>query len=263
MNTHLFLITAKTNLHVGNEGGSEFSIIDKTIQRDVLTGLPCINSSSLKGAIKEFCMAQKKAKKNGFKDLDIKHIFGSEDEKNESANGNNKTEDGNNDHQKGSAIFYDAKILYLPIQTTDEDDPNLFKYATSNEVIEQMKERIALFYSNPQQQDDSKTNTFENLCNSIRSHFKDGKCVDKIDTFKELCNDDNLPIIARNCLENGESKNLWYEQVLPAETVLYTIIQEEESVLANALNKKIIQIGANATVGYGYCLFTHISPNNN
>ena len=53
MNTRVFKITAKTNLHVGNESGGDFTIIDKAIQRDPLTGLPCINSSSLKGAINE------------------------------------------------------------------------------------------------------------------------------------------------------------------------------------------------------------------
>jgi len=56
-------------------------------------------------------------------------------------------------------------------------------------------------------------------------------------------------------LDNGESKNLWYEQVLPAETVLYTIIQEDGNVLKDALNGQVVQIGANATIGYGYCKF--------
>ena len=80
------------------------------------------------------------------------------------------------------------------------------------------------------------------------------------DKLSQLCSDDNLPIIARNVLENGESKNLWYEQVLPAETVLYTIIQEENNDLLNALvgDGKLVQIGANATIGYGYCKFEQI-----
>ena len=72
--------------------------------------------------------------------------------------------------------------------------------------------------------------------------------------FNDLCSDDNLPIIARNCLENGESTNLWYEQVLPSKSVLATIIEGPED-LDNALNEKIVQIGANATIGYGYCKF--------
>ena len=52
--TSVWLIIPQTNLHVGNESIVNFSVIDKAIQRDVTTGIPCINSSSLKGAIKEY-----------------------------------------------------------------------------------------------------------------------------------------------------------------------------------------------------------------
>ena len=67
-----------------------------------------------------------------------------------------------------------------------------------------------------------------------------------------------MPIIARNKLDNGESVNLWYEQVLPSKSVLGTIIECGDE-LVNALNGKIIQIGANATVGYGYCTFVKLN----
>ena len=79
--------------------------------------------------------------------------------------------------------------------------------------------------------------------------------------FIELCSDDNLPIIARNVLDNGESKNLWYEQVVPAETIFYTIIHDNgDRTLAEQISnpKAFVQIGANATIGYGYCKFTNL-----
>ena len=223
MNTHVFLITAKTNLHVGDESGSTFSVIDKAIQRDPLTKLPCINSSSLKGAIKEFCVHETTG-------LDIKKLFGSDVDENGKTN--------HNDSQKGNAIFFDAKLLLMPQQ----DDTNPFHYITSDKVIEQMNEKIVLFddkirYNKPQTYNGRQVKTVNS------------------DVFFASCSDDNLPIIARNVLENGESKNLWYEQILPAETVLYTIIQENGDNLKNALNGKLVQIGANATIGYGYCMF--------
>lgn len=223
MNTHVFLITAKTNLHVGNESGGEFSIIDKAIQRDPLTLLPCINSSSLKGAIKEFCVNKT--------NLNVGKYFGSDVDK---ATGKVKP-----DTQKGEAIFFDAKLLLLPQQ----DDHALFHYVTSDDVIRMMNERCKLFNS---------SFVFEKP-----ARFKEKEVVtcDENESFSTLCHEDNLPIIARNVLENGESKNLWYEQVLPAETVLYTIIQEEGEELAKALDDQIVQIGANATIGYGYCKF--------
>lgn len=224
MNTYVFKITAKTNLHVGNESGGDFTIIDKAIQRDPLTGLPCINSSSLKGAINEFCS-------NAIKmSADIrKRLFGSD------------KIDKKGDSQKGEAIFFDAKLLFLPQQ----DEQTLFHYVTSDNVIAMLNERVKLF--NPS-------------FNYIKPTNYNGKVVNtENEKLSALCSDDNLPIIARNVLDNGESKNLWYEQVLPAETVLYTIIQENGNELKNALNGKIIQIGANATIGYGYCKFELIS----
>ena len=220
MNTRVFLITAKTNLHVGNENGGEFTIVDKTIQRDPLTNLPCINSSSLKGAVNEYCCH------SGMPSDTRKKLFGSDKVNKES------------DAQKGEAIFFDAKLLFLPQQ----DEKTLFHYATSDDVIKMMNERVQLFdatfrYERPTQHGGKDVKVENNSFCSLSDNF-------------------NLPIIARNTLENGESKNLWYEQVLPVETVLYAVILEDGDDLAKALDGKIVQIGANATIGYGYCKFT-------
>lgn len=78
-------------------------------------------------------------------------------------------------------------------------------------------------------------------------------CVDlEWRAFSELCDDEHLPIIVRNKLENGVSENLWYEQVVPAETVFCTIIDDPKDNLTDLLDGKCVQkIGANATIGYG------------
>ena len=225
MNTRVFLITAKTNLHVGNESGNNFTIIDKAIQRDPLTGLPCINSSSLKDAINEFCSNSINMSAN-----DRKRLFGSDklNKKGES--------------KKGEAIFFDAKLLFLPQQ----DKNTLYHYVTTQNIINMMNERISLLGSG--------------IRFNLPASYRNGSLSLSVEPIEDkvmevCCSDDNLPIIARNVLDNGESKNLWYEQVLPAETVLYTIIQEKSDDLAKALDGKIVQIGANATIGYGYCKF--------
>ena len=103
-----------------------------------------------------------------------------------------------------------------------------------------MNQRINLFDKNFVFPQPTPKEKFKNLSN---------------EDFADCCSDYNLPIIARNKLENGESANLWYEQVLPPETMFYTIIQEEGDDLKEALNGQIVQIGANATIGYGYCKF--------
>lgn len=71
---------------------------------------------------------------------------------------------------------------------------------------------------------------------------------------------EELPVIARNFLDNGVSKNLWYEQVVPRESVFVTCIQAPDDSLINKLDDVVVQLGGNATVGYGFCLFTKILP---
>lgn len=78
--------------------------------------------------------------------------------------------------------------------------------------------------------------------------------------FKLLIDDFHLPIIPRNSIKKGESKNLWYEQVLPPESRFYTYFgygKEEEHLddFTKAIHQKVIGVGANLSVGYGCCYF--------
>ena len=68
----------------------------------------------------------------------------------------------------------------------------------------------------------------------------------------------NLPVIARNYLENGISKNLWYEEVVPHGSVFYTIIITPDET--NALDmEEIKQIGGHASIGCGFTKFTKLN----
>lgn len=222
METTTWFITPKTNLHVGNEDTSNYGLIDKMIQRDVITGLPCINASSLKGALNEFCCESM--------DGDTRlRLFGYD-----------KLQKG--ESRKGQVKFFDARLLFIPMQ----DDQELYVLATAVEVINDFMKHMALFGLTFDVKVDE-----ESLSEWIGHRVK----VVDYKLFSEMCSDDNLPIIARNRIESGESKSLWYEQVLPRESLLYTIIQEQQEELSALLDGNIIQIGANATVGYGYCQF--------
>ena len=239
---NIWFITAKTNLHVGNENTSSYGLIDLAVQRNVTTGLPCINSSSLKGALNEY-FAQK-AKLGSEKLIEI---FGCDKIKGEGRSTGT---------QKGKYTFFDANILFLPVQ----DDSCLYHLETSHGVIARFRSQMALF-------DIQLNNDDEDLKNDLKTILgitKEVKFSESDEAFKTLCDDNNLPIIARNVLENGESKNLWYEQVVPAEAVFYTLIDynnDKDSTLREELSKEdtIVQIGANASVGYGYCKFTNLN----
>lgn len=222
-----WLISAKSNLHVGNENTSSYGLIDKAIQRDALTGLPCINSSSLKGSLNEWAsQAAQMDPKDRIKIFGVDKLGKSKET------------------QKGAYTFFDANILLLPIQ----NDTTLYHFATCPAVLDGFITRMKLF---------GKKYTRNSLKALLEE--KGYKYVEESNyKFNELCHDDNLPIIARNVLENGMSKNLWYEQILPQETVFYTLtLGEENGELEQKLtdSSELVQIGANATIGYGYCKF--------
>lgn len=239
--TTAWLIVAKTNLHVGNENTSNFGLIDKAVQRDTVTGLPCINSSSLKGAINEYVS---QGMVHPLTDQQRKAIFGVDkmDKKSETC--------------KGNTSFFDANILALP----RPNDTTLYELATSHAVLSHYCERLNAFGFNL---------TLDQLKEKLASLLQDQTQISgckpelKVYTdnkeFAEYCSDYELPIIARNHLDNGKSTNLWYEQVLPRETVFGTLILSADDTLNNALNNRIVQIGANTTVGYGYCKFIQLA----
>lgn len=225
-----WLIIARTNLHVGNESVSNFGIIDKAIQRDVVTELPCINSSSLKGAINEYATVVCTQSLTADKRL---AIFGVD-----------KTDKSKT--QKGNTAFFDGNILALPCP----DNTALYQLASCDTLLNRYVERLSTFGIKVEMR--VLVDKIKNACGGHQIVYYTEEA------FKELCSDSELPIIARNCLENGESKSLWYEQVLPRETVLGTLILSGEESLTTVLNNKIIQIGANATIGYGYCEFVQL-----
>jgi CRISPR-associated protein Cmr4 len=64
-----------------------------------------------------------------------------------------------------------------------------------------------------------------------------------------------LPVIARNHLNNGKSTNLWYEEIVPREgRFVFGLIGDDssEAEFENTVKKATVQIGGNATVGYGF-----------
>ena len=146
-------------------------------------------------------------------------------------------------------VFFDAELLALPVQETESN--YYFKLAYDYEKgIRQFSAKLARLGIQVEASD-----ILKKICEATAIVEGQKKPVTN---FKELCNDEHLPIIARNKLDNGESVNLWYEQVLPSKSVLGTVIECGDELI-DALNGKIVQIGANATVGYGYCTFVKLN----
>lgn len=265
MKTQMYIITAKTHLHVGS-GNSNAGVIDNLVQRDPADNLPCIFSSSLKGAFREYFEVGP-VKNKTLADI----IFGE---------GKNKDSQGT---KKGSHIFHQASLLSIPARS----NVKLFYHATCKSVLEKFIEDAELFGLKVNSLKDEINSLPEVKEKAIISHdtidnmqiedyfiFDEYKTTDvpnlikllgtdivifSDEDFKDLCSDYNLPVIARNNLENGQSKNLWYEQIVPRQAKFYffTATNCETDNFDEHVRGKNVQIGANASIGYGVCTISN------
>lgn len=274
MKTELYIIKALTNLHVGS-GDINFDIIDNQVQRDPITNLPNINSSSLKGAFREhFANGDSEAK------IMVNYIFGPENQ-------------SNDNHQTGAFSFFEAQLLARPVRSNKRSYFN----ATSPAVIKTFLEHLESFaidfddelkkaleeFSNLEPQK-GKPLLFENIEGTILEDYKaeyynfDTKTIEPFlgDSLTLFCDEDfkkiDLPVVARNYLVNGESKNLWYEEIVPKKTRFYFLIAKPTNIDPKDYDQKIegfenrfdkegevMQIGANKSIGYGFCKITKVA----
>lgn len=264
---NFFVIRAISNLHVGS-GEGDFSIVDKQVQRDQVTGLPTIHASGIKGALRE-AMTYEGNGGNKAKPIsaDLIQVFGSDPKNRESI-------------QQGKYNFYDAQLLALPVRSSRD----FFYVATCPELLETCislleahqpdniyldslkafaKEagETSLYFGKNQsgeiQLEDWKASHNSHDIASLLALFGPRIALLTNEQFKHLAKE--LPIIARNYLNDGISENLWYEEVVPREARFGTMISKESDndQLHDFLKKKkyFLQLGANATVGYGLCEF--------
>lgn len=271
----LYLITNHTNMHVGS-GKNSYGIVDNLIQRDILTSFPVINSSSLKGALRQFFHFRLgQIERSRFLD----HVFGG-DSKNE-----------NSVAQSGAYVFMSAHLLCLPVRS----DTRPYYLATCPLIIEEFVMMLNKFSIKLEL-----AKALENfICglNGQAVHFEAGEetviienlditaqrstsALDKVikellgehivllsnEGFMELTADESMPVMPRNSLENGISKNLWYEQVLPRQSKFYTLIlspsddsKKDEFIIGLTQKQQLIQVGANASIGYGFCEFQKLN----
>ncbi len=236
MKANLYTIECISNLHVGN-GQDNDGVIDKLIQKDVITGFPCINSSSLKGALREHCEAWNNEHKDA--NVDVERIFG-------------KKVNGDENCAPGTYRFLDAMLLSIPRPA--ENQP--YVMMTCDTIVNELISRAESLGLSLGQDAGAAATAVLKLSRVAES----GKC--DFVKFKNYVSDEELPVIARNCLENGQSKNLWYEQALPRKSRLAFFVMHDGEIdehFNEAVTSTLVQIGANATVGYGICKISRIT----
>ena len=249
-----YLITCITNMHVGSEGVN-YGVVDNLVQRDTISNIPVINSSSLKGALREFFKD-----KWGENDIKLNYIFGPDDTRNESEKGKSGI---------GHYNFFEAKLLSLPMRSNRKPYYNV----TTKDLIDNINsiyksisgknELIVNPYENKKVAKEvvklEDWQTEANLQLTENNIIGENIATFDTDTFKKVVK--SLPVIARNKLLNGESKNLWYEEVVPRESrfVFCVSLTEKYKVeFEEELENAIVQIGGNASIGYGFTKITKI-----
>lgn len=292
-----YIIRTKTNLHVGS-GDTNFGIVDNEVQRDSITNLPVINSSSLKGAIrdhfKDFLADTNETISNTeVKPFVFNTIFGDEQK-------NLDVEDAKTYSKlpkQGLVKFIDAKLLFLPLRSNKKPFFHVTSLATLKEAKSFLESfGISLELDAINTNDKSVVISNENAivedveCAALQADFSKIKALFGIENLAIFNDEDfneavsNLPVIARNALDSGKSKNLWYEEVLPRESILYTVFCYYNNLDDSTRDKKgktdkkkfdmayrlfeekllgdTIQVGANASIGYGITKFSKLGTNN-
>jgi len=276
-----YIIKNRTNLHAGS-GDTNYGIVDKEVQRDTISTAPVIHASSLKGALRYHfeslqASSNASAQDGEAKPFTVEAVFGSEEKQ-----------------QQGMVRFSDARLLFLPLRS----DKKPFYHVTSLACLEQFVAflqtmNIAVDLPLPDSHPESYVVGAEGPV-VVENVVCAGRDV-PVDAIKKLFgiehlaifNDEDfnealtsLPVIARNSLEDGKSVNLWYEEVVPRESLFYTVLSYYDNFNEQGADRRgkvdktyytkafrrfeeqlltdLVQIGANESIGYGVCTFSSL-----
>lgn len=280
----LLSLHAQTAIHAGT--GATDSVIDLPVQREAHTGYPCIFGSSVKGALR--------SKAEDLQTQSTTVLFG--------AKGSAENTGGN----AGSLLISDARILLLPVRSLT----GAFRWVTCPAVLSRFKQDAARFKADlnfpiPQVGIDQvicldaqptlyleeyrlRVSPFDGLDDIITAlaptlNYDDSAAM--LGKQIAIISDDNfayiakytLPVNAHIAIDSDtkivQSGALWYEETLPADSVLYLGIAAAESrrhsageeshktdtdVLAEfkslfTAENPWLQVGGNETVGMGWC----------
>jgi CRISPR-associated protein Cmr4 len=260
MKTILLGMLAETAIHPGT--GRSGGVIDLPVAREAATDYPFIAGSSLKGALRD---KTETVLEKGKELAD--RWFGKAD-------------------NAGELLVSDARLLLLPVRSLTGS----YRWLTCPHIVERLcrdmkRSGLSIDASVPKVDKGTvHTSGAGEIYLEERQFSIDGKPDDKlikllgsltphkasrarIDKTLAIVADDDfawfaryaLPVQARNVLddETKQSKNLWYEESLPADTLMYAVIAgrnnaAEETLKSLFENDAYMQVAGNETVGAGW-----------
>ena len=264
MRTLLYQIRCLTNMHVGS-GETAYNIIDNQVEKDpVLKNTAVIHPSGVKGAIKAFFSSTTEDKEM------LDYIFGNEVETADvTGKSQKKTVPGNYKFLGATLVARPFRVScghqsYLPATTPEvvNHQLELFRMlgirriggcdisalnmpectgkimVTDTGRVKELEGKRTVSYHNPKME--------PLLKRIIAPSFA---VVDH-----EFWEQQEYPVVARNCLnEQGISENLWYEEIVPHESVFCFAVLAGNQYIHEFKEgmEQVIQFGANASIGYG------------
>lgn len=266
MKAVLLGLLAETSLHCG--AGTDGGLVDLPVAREAATDYPYIPGSSLKGALRQWAVEA------GLGTSECSRIFGEQ----ESA---------------GGILVADARLLLLPVRSLS----SAYKWLTCPHLLERLNRdciRASLaaiapdltvtqgeyvgtpsdglpLFLEERQFTHSKNANLNDVAQPLSGLLPDGMTHaptrNRLATQLVVLNNEDfvwfarngLPINARNILDDEKktSKNLWYEETLPPDTLLYTLVFERlegtlDRIRSLLTSSPYIQVGGNETVGMGW-----------
>lgn len=284
MKTGILTLLAETFLHPGSGQGE--GAIDLQVAREGPTGYPFIPGSGLKGALRDYCRGQDwkedEEAADGSKAPGLaKRIFGAPD-------------------NAGRLLVGDARLLLLPVRSltgayrwvtcphlverwhrdlrrarlADAAQPPRFEQLAKGDgealppvLTAEGKGRLFLEERLLMIQEDRVPDAVVEL---LGRAIGDAAARARLKRQLAIVSDDQLAWFARHALAvqarnnldptTKTSVNLWYEEALPPDTVLYAVLAERVATespfdsLARLLARRpYLQLGGNETVGQGVC----------
>ncbi len=268
MNTAMLGLLAETPVHPG--AGSGMGVVDLPVAREAATDYPVLVGSGLKGALRD---KAKGAVAASVMEADaVKDRFGTQE-------------------HAGDLLVSDGRLLLLPVRSLTKS----FRWVTGLHLLERYRRDLDRAGLAPRlvvpDANDVKSGEvlaagdgslfLEERQFAVRGALPDdlveaiAPCVLHDETRRRLgdriavLDDDDfawfvrygLCIQARNVLDDDGSKrsrNLWYEETLPPDTVMYSLVMGRDDGVLETLDTLFpdtdpyLQVGGNETVGQGW-----------
>jgi CRISPR-associated protein Cmr4 len=279
-------LRAETSIHAGT--GQNTGVVDLPIQRESHTGWPCVYGSAMKGALRSH------AEMRCGNPTWIKDVFGPSPDANKAS------------EHAGAIAVTDARLLLLPVRSLTGH----FKWTTCPAVLERLKRDmqmvgIPIEFNIPPATVGAVvtscggTQIFleEYQFNQVQENIDDliavlvgfGMDMENLRQQLAIMNNEDFADFCRTAtavtphiaIDNTKNKKtvipgaLWYEETLPPDTLLYTMLlanpsrninggMNPETVLGCVTgmftnDNHYLQIGGNETVGMGWCRVTEVS----